>query len=80
MAKCFQCGSSDADIDLGLCYECFCQSEPQQQEQYPEPSEQEHCASYGHPQYFSGNRCYCGEVYYDENGNPIPPEILQNNP
>lgn len=24
MARCNNCGSSDADVDWGLCYECFC--------------------------------------------------------
>ena len=24
MARCNNCGSNDADVDWGLCYECFC--------------------------------------------------------
>ena len=72
MAKCYQCGSFDADIDLGLCYECFCASEPINREQYPEPSGEALCAGYGHPPYQTGElRCYCGEVQYDEKGNRV---------
>ena len=35
-STCRDCGCGDADIDLGLCYDCFCQRNEQQQKKLVE--------------------------------------------
>jgi len=64
MARCANCGSLDADVDWGVCYDCFVASHPPQ----PKPTIEEECAAYGYAEYAPGEgRCYCGQVIY-ENG------------
>lgn len=59
MSRCAGCNSSDADPDIGLCFECFCQGQ-----EHPKPTISEECAGYGHPEYQNSGRCYCGEVQF----------------
>lgn len=58
MARCTNCGSTDADVDIGLCYECFCQENRQ-----PEYTVEDECESRGHELY-GDCRCYCGRKTY----------------
>lgn len=67
MSRCANCSSSDADPDWGLCFECFCaasDSEQQERERYPEPTDAELCANYGHVEYLGSGTCYCGELKF----------------
>jgi hypothetical protein len=66
MVKCANCGSSDADVDLALCFECFCIAQGPE-EQYPNPTDEEYCAVYGHGEYENSGRCWCGEKIYEPN-------------
>lgn len=61
MARC-ACGSLDADPSWGQCFDCFCADHPQQQ--YPEPTDSDYCASIGHPAYEGFSQCYCGAELY----------------
>ena len=59
---CVLCGSPNADVDLGVCYECFVEGNPPK----PKPTDEEMCASYGHEPYEAGaDRCYCGFRTFD---------------
>jgi len=61
MTRCTNCGSTDAHVDLGLCFACFA-PDPQ-----PPPTDAEICAGYGHPEYAPGEgRCYCGAVQFPD--------------
>lgn len=68
MSRCTNCGSTDADIDLGLCFECFCGDNGAAEQQYPEPTTEDYCAAGEHSEYEHGGRCYCGKVLYDDAG------------